>query len=105
MPRDVSTAMATALESGIVRPLFFVEAWFTTGALYMWNGAGSVSWNGHTWQGIGAFGSISSIEEGTAVEAKGISISLTGINPDLITDVMQEFAVALPVNIWLGLTD
>lgn len=105
MPRDITTGMAAALEAGIVRPLIFVEAWFANGPIYVWSGAGSITWNSHTWQGVGAFGSVSSVDEGSGVEAKGISISLSGISPTLVADVMDEYRVALPVNVWLGLND
>ena len=71
----------------------------------MWTGYGPVSWNGLIWQGVGSLGSITTIEEGSTVEAKGITLTLSGMDATLVGDVLGEFAVGLPVTVWFGLFD
>ena len=106
MPRpDVTPQFLAAIESAQLRPALFVEANFVSGPLYVWSGRGSITWNGQTWVGIGALGSVSTIEEGSTVEAKGITLTLSGIDPTLLTDVLTEFQVGLPVTVWLALFD
>lgn len=105
MPRSMSPSFLTALQSGEIRPLLFVEANFTSGPLYVWSGVGTITWNGRTWTGVGSLGSVSTIEEGSNVEAKGITLSLSGFDATLLTDVLVEFQVGLPVMVWLGLFD
>lgn len=106
MPRrDATPAFVAALEDSIVRPAFFLEGWFASGPVYLWTGIGSISWDGHTWLGIGTIGTISAVEEGTDVQARGISIGLSGIDTTILTDVMTEMQQGLPVTVYLGLFD
>jgi len=106
MPRtDATSAFIAALEQKILRPALFVQAAFASTTLYLWTGRGSVSWNGHTWLGVGTLGSVSTIEEGSDVQARGIVLTMTGIDATLLTDVMTEMQQGLPVTVYLGLFD
>lgn len=109
MPRAMSGAMLTALQATILRPAIFVQATFIdTGVLetvYLWSGLGSISWNGQTWAGLGSLLGVSTAEEGTTVEAKGITLTLSGIDVASLADALQEYQVGLPVQVWLGLFD
>src|ERR1700683_3167224 len=105
MPRDMTAAYLAAIQSGILRPVLFVEATFTSGPIYVWSGIGTIVWGGNTWVGIGNLGSISTIEEGSAVSAKGITLTLSGSDPTLLTGVTAEFQVGLPALVWLGVYD
>ena len=105
MPRSVSDAMIAALASDQVRPAIFVQVTFTTGSVYLWNGYGPINWNGQSWLGIGTFGSVSTMEESSSVEAKGITLTLNGIDPTLLSDVLVDYQTGLPALVWLGLFD
>jgi hypothetical protein len=99
----MSSAMLAAIKAGEMRPAIFVQAQFKTGTVYIWTGYGTITWGGHDWVGVGTLASISAIEEGATVEARGISIGLSGIDNGLLADVLQEFQVGAPVVIYLGL--
>ena len=105
MPRGLTTAMQVALASDYVRPGILVEATFKSSTVYVWSGIGTVSWNGHSWQGVGSLGNLSTVEESSNVDAKGIAISLSGIDPTLLSDVLGDYQVGLPVNVYLALFD
>jgi hypothetical protein len=106
MPRPDATAeFIAAIESGMVRPALFVEANFTSGPIYVWSGRGTVTWNGNDWLGAGSLISVSTVEEGSTVEARGTTISMSGIDVTLLTGILTEFQVGLPVTVWLGLFD
>ena len=105
MPRNMTTAMAAAIGGGYIQPALFVMATFRTGPIYVWTGTGSIAWGGHTWLGVGKLGSVSTIEEGTSVEARGITLGLNGIDTALLTDVLTEFQLSAPVAVYLGLFD
>ena len=62
-------------------------------------------WGGHTWTGVGSIGSVSTIEEGSTVEAKAITLTLSGLDSELLTGITDEFQVGLPVAVWLGVYD
>jgi hypothetical protein len=105
MPRPMSSAMLAAIQAQHLRPALFVQMQFMTGPLYVWSGTGSVTWNGHTWLGVGTLGTISTIEESGTVEAKGVTLTLSGIDPAMLADALQEFQTGAPVAIYLGLFD
>jgi hypothetical protein len=106
MPRSsLSSGQLAAIQSTNLRPALFVEAHFVNGPIYVWTGRGSITWGGHTWLGVGSLGSVSTIEEGATIDAKGITLSLSGIDTTLLADVMTEFQVRLPVLVRLGLFD
>ena len=103
MPRNLSPAMLTALQSGILYPAIFVNLGFASGTAYIWSGIGNCTWNGNTYVGVGDLGQISVIEEGATVEAKGISLTLSGIDSTMLADALQESQLGLPATIYLAL--
>lgn len=103
MSRSMSADMLAAITSNSLLPALFVEAYFATGPVYLWSGIGSISWNSQTWQGIGTMGSVSVIEEGSDVMAKGITLTLSGFDPALLADVLGEVQLGQPVVVYLGM--
>ena len=105
MPRNMTQTFLGAMQGAVLRPALFVQAAFVSGPIYVWSGIGQITWNGQVWTGIGTLGSISTIEEGSTVAAKGITLTLSGIDASLLNDVMTEFQVGLPVSVTLGVFD
>lgn len=105
MPRIMTPAMAAAFCAPVLRPALLVALNFATGPVYVWNGSGTLTWNGMSFTGVGALGSISTISEDSTVEAKGITLELSGIPSDLLTDVLEATRVLGRVQIWLALFD
>jgi hypothetical protein len=99
----MSSAMLAALQAPSLRPAIFVQMQFTSTTVYIWSGVGSVSWNGQTWMGIGSLLSVSSIEDASTVEARGITVTLSGLDPTLLSDCLSEFQLGLPVSLYFGL--
>jgi hypothetical protein len=105
MPRDLTSQMVSELASGSFRPALLVEANFANGPVRVWSGYGPLNWDSRTWLGVGSFGSVSSIEEGSNVEARGTTLSLSGIDPTLLDDVLGHYMPGLPVYVYLALFD
>lgn len=105
MARVMTSAMLSAIQSGILRPAYFVSMTFRSGVANIWTGFGPITWNSITWQGQGKLLSISAIEEGSTVAARGISIGLSGIPTDMLTDAISDFKIAAPVLVYFGLFD
>jgi hypothetical protein len=105
MPRSMSAAMLAALQSKELLPAIFVSMQFASGTVYIWNGLGNITWNGHTWTGVGSLGGISQIQDGAGVDASGITLTLSGIDNSLLADVNQNLQLGLPVTVYLGLFD
>lgn len=79
MARNLDASMAAALSSGLIQPFFAISLALPTGPVLAWSGVGDLVWNGLTFKGIGNFGKISAIAEGTDVEAAGITVQLAGV--------------------------
>ena len=105
MPRVMTPAVLAALTSSYVSVAILVDATFRTGTTYLWTGKGTLNANGNTYQGVGALGSVSVVEDGATVEARGISLNLSGIYNYLLADVLQELQLGAPVNVWMALFD
>ena len=113
MPRNLSSSVIAALSAPIINPAIFVMLTFGTivaglvvpFSVYMWSGIGSISWNGQTWLGLGSLLNISTIEDGCTVEARGIVLTLSGLDPNLLPAAQNELILGLPVAVYLALYD
>jgi hypothetical protein len=105
MPRTVSTAMLNALKASYLKPALLVSIGFKSSTSYMWSGLGTLVWHSQSWIGIGSLLGVSLLEEGTTVEAKGLTITLSGLDPTLLTECVGDFKLGLPVNVYLGIFD
>jgi hypothetical protein len=101
----MSSDMLAALSAPLLNPAIFVEATFIDETVYMWTGIGSISWNGHTWMGLGGFLGITTPEDSSVVEAKGITLSLSGMDATLLPKALNEVVLGLPVMVYLALYD
>lgn len=101
--RDVSTEMRTELDRGLVRPAFFVEIEFASSTEYLWSGVSRITWNGHTWLGVGALGRISAIVEQNEIQAQNLTLSLSSVPTDLLDEAINECRLNKDVRVWFGL--
>ena len=103
MPRTTDSGLIAALTAPNLQPAIFVLLAFTSGPQYLWSGIGSVTWNGQTWTGLGPLLMLSPIYDGATVEARGISVTLSGLDSTLLPLCMSDFALLLPAAVYLGL--
>ena len=94
--------MLTALTGASLMPVNFVMLTFATATAYVWTGNTTTTWNGQTWTGLGSLLNISTLESGTTVEARGITVTLSGLDATLLPLCMNEFSLGLPAAIYLG---
>lgn len=104
MSRDLTSGMATGLQTPVVSPILLFELEFSAVA-YLWTGVGSLSWNSQTWLGIGNMLEISAIEETDSIEARGFTLRLSGAPPDQIALALTELQTRRYGIIRLGLID
>lgn len=95
--------MATALQAGELWPAMLVYGKFLDGEVRLWTGYGPIVWQWQTWQGIGTLLSVSSIEEGSDVYPRGITLSLSGFDPDLLAEALGNVRQGLPVIVYFVL--
>ena len=79
MSRDITTPVSNALDDSVIAPFFAVDLDFSSGPLYVWSGYGDLVIGSKTYLGAGQLLNISSVSETTEMEAKGASITMSGI--------------------------
>jgi len=103
MPRAITTAMLDAMSSQFFQPAFFVQIQLSTGTVYLWTGIGPISWNSQTWSGDGSLLSVGNqIEDAATVEARGMAITISGLNPTLLASMLGDVQLGLPIIVWLA---
>jgi hypothetical protein len=102
MPRPMSSAMLAAIQSTDLQPALFVELTFNGATAYLWSGNTSITWNSQTWSGLGSLLSLAVAEDGATVEARGITITVSGLDPNLLPDCLNDFQLGLPAIAYLG---
>lgn len=95
--------MLAAIAASDLQPAVFVEAFLNGPVVRIWSGIGTISWNGHTWAGLGSLMSISMTEDAATVEARGISIVMSGLDATLLADCLADFRLGLPVTVYFAL--
>jgi hypothetical protein len=102
MPRNLDTATTQQLTSNAISPALFLSITFKTGTSYVSTLPFNLSWNGHTWLGVGDLGQVGVITEGTDVQAYGVSVTLSGIDSTLLADSLDDIQVGLPAILYLA---
>lgn len=103
--RDLGTIAAAQLAGNYIPLGIFVSMTFVSSVEYVWSGYGDITWNGHTWKGIGDLGSIGTITEDSTLTAQGLTISLSSIRPDLVSEALTEVRQGAPCLIYLVFFD
>jgi hypothetical protein len=104
MPRPgVTPQFALAISAKVIRPCILVSLQFKTEVLNLWTGNYELSWGGRTWNPVGTLMAISGISEDSEVNAKNVTISLSGIPSDLIGLALTEVQRGLSATVYLGL--
>lgn len=105
MTRDITTTAQAASAAPHVVYLYFVELAFDSGFVRVTNAGYNQAWNGHSWLAIGNLGSVSTVEEGGSLEAFGITLMLSGVNPDYIASALGENCQGRSCKVWLAFLD
>jgi len=116
MSRDLATEFVDVLQQDVIYPFFAVDLMFdvresvdvngdpiTFGPLYVWSGYGDLTIGSKTYLGAGQLLSVSSVEETTEIEAKGASITLSGIPSDFLSLALSEPYQGRECKIYFGL--
>lgn len=103
--RDLQTQLLTAFESGLLIPFFAATLEFKTSTQRVWTGTGNLTVSGQTFTGIGSFAEIGPINETTTVEAQGTYVRLSGIDPVLLGESLNDIQPGLQAVLWVGSLD
>lgn len=105
MARNLTAGLLAEILKQRLNPVFFVELQTAAGFVRVWSGAGTISWNGQSWTGVGKFGAVSAMGETAEVQAEGVKLLLSGIPSDMVTTAFTDLRQGLPVKIYFGAVD
>lgn len=110
MSRGLDSGTITAVSANVVRPAIFLYAEFLDGVVRVWNGYGSISWDGQTWLGLvqpggECLGTISTISEDSTMTAQGINISLSGVDPTMLAHALSNIQQGKACRVWVNVFD
>ncbi len=80
-----SLALLEALKTGDATRHGFLYLDHLEGPVRLWTGTGTVSWDGSDWLGVGAFGTISGVEQSAEIAQHELAFSLSGVDPRIIS--------------------
>jgi hypothetical protein len=104
MSRDITSAVLNALDNAVIEPFFAVDLYLDSGPLYLWSGYGDLVIGGKTYLGAGQLLNISSVAETTEMEAKGATISVSGIPSSFLSLALTEPYQGRECRIYFGVT-
>jgi hypothetical protein len=110
----MSPAVLAQTLAGQLQPALLVRIAFLTETVYLWSGLGSITAPGPPYDpastfpygsaftGIGWLGTIRTIPEVTDVVASNITLEMSGIPVDLVTDAINAVRQTAIATVWLG---
>jgi len=101
--RNIDTNLAAGLAAPSIAPFFAAELQFKSSIQRVWTGTGTITFNGHDFAGIGSLAGVGTISEGSDVSAMGTSVVLSGIDPALLGESLNDIQPGLQAIVWLGL--
>ncbi len=101
--RNLDPALAAALQLGVVVPAIFAQLTFTSGVYFCWTGYGPLLYAGNTYIGLGQLAGMGDVNEGTDGKADGLTLTLSGIDPTLYQDCLNDIQLGAPAIVSLAL--
>jgi len=102
MSRDLSAAIQSAIAAEVVRPAFFVYLDLPSGAVRVNSTIYSITYDGNAYTGVGDLGSINAVTEATDFSSPGLDLTLSGLNPTLISAAYDDHYQGRQVSVYLG---
>lgn len=105
MARNITTDAKNASLASHVRICLLAALEFDSGTIYVSNSDRTITYGGHDYLAVGTFGSISGVEENSILAASKIDLTLTGIDPALISTAFNEHYQGRGATIYVAFLD
>ncbi len=102
MSRSLTTAFQNQLSASTLEPFFAVKLNFDSGAVRLWTGYGDITVASETYTGGGQLLNISPVEETVEVAARGVTLSLNGVDSSLVSIALTENYQTRSAKVYLG---
>lgn len=105
MTRSLAGAITSAITDDNLTVCFLVDLDFSSGHIYYTNGGRSIVYGGNTYLAVGGLGSVDTISETSNLEAKGLSLTLSGIDSNHIAIALGQNYQGRAAKIYFALLD
>jgi hypothetical protein len=116
MPRNLSPNVLAQVQAQQLRPALFLEIAFLTETVWLWSGLGPITPPGpafggttfpykQTFLGMGWLGQIKAVPAVTDVIAQNITLELSGIPTELVTDAINAVRQDSIGTVWVAVLD
>lgn len=90
MSRTIPSSLLSVLGNPEIEPFYAVEMQFDSGTMRIWTGYGDKSIGGNTYTGTGNLLKIEGLEETSDLSAAGTTLTLSGLDSEIITYALTE---------------
>lgn len=87
--RDLAPDFAEAVAANEVSPAMLVFLDFEGQPLRCWTGVGPLQYGGHEWLGFGTLGGVDPVEEYSDIRAGQVTMTLTGVPNNALSDLVD----------------
>lgn len=101
--RGFSATIESALSAADAPFALLVYLDWPSGAVRLWTGNGSISWNGQTWVGAGKFGNIDRVSDSIDKSDVGIDLTLNYLDDALRNEVNTTTPTGRAASVYLAL--
>jgi hypothetical protein len=105
MTRWVSSLNDTAAGQRAVALVTLADLNFGSGTVYVNDGGTTLVYNSNTYLGVGQYGQVDAVMEDLQTTAKALQLTLSGVEPSLISSAMTEDYQGKVVTLYVGLLD
>ena len=102
MSRDVTSQVDTDVVADLIQPFFTFRFEFDSGTLLLWSGHGTKTIAGEDHIGSGILLSVSDIEETAQLDARGVTLVMTSLDPSILSLALSEPYQGRPASISMG---
>jgi hypothetical protein len=99
--RTVDPALLSTLAQPVFFPIILVYIDWPGSPVYVHSNIGTVSFDGETWQGVGAFGDVDMPEEALGLASQAATLRLIGL-PQELDDYLDDPVRNRDASIWFG---
>jgi hypothetical protein len=100
--RTLDSDLKTSAESPTFNYVIFVELAFPSGTVRVHNSVGTLEFGGNDYLGVGAFGSISPMEESIDLVDNPVTVNLSSITQEIIDAIKTDNIFGKDADIYLG---
>lgn len=105
MTRDISAPNEAVLNDDVIRPIVLAKLEFGGGTVYVNNSPIMLTFGGNNYDGVGNFGGVSKVSETASIQSTSLELSLSGVDPALVSIALNENYQGKKATVYLGFLD